>query len=93
VGIKKTHEHPEKHKACYQMSSIHPLKEPVAFGLNDKVYAVAYMTYTGRYYIYDTETGKEVGEMKKEFYDDFMGLLPWYTKTSLEPDPDCLVAR
>lgn len=90
MGIRKTHEHPEKGGACYRTRTHHPLKNSQIINMNAKEYAVAYMPYTGHWYVYDTETGREVATLTREFYNDLMALLPWWQKGDLAPAPDCV---
>ncbi len=90
--IKKTHIH-ENGKVCFITYSNHELKNAAAFQTVDPItfkpttFVAAFMPYTGLWYAWDPETGKELGSFSKEF---FTAHIERFTIGLLEADPECV---
>lgn len=82
--IKIIHTH-EDGKTCLEVSSNHSLTHTQMLEILGKEYAVAYMNYTGSYYVYNPVTGEEVATLSKEFYES----LKHFKVGTLDPDPNC----
>jgi hypothetical protein len=89
MGIRFSHIHDDTHRACYTVRSNHPLTERKIFRVGAKEYAIAYMPWTGHYYVYDTATGKELASIRREFYDALISLIPSWSIGELDPAPEC----
>jgi hypothetical protein len=91
MGIRFSHIHDDTHRACYTVRSNHPLTERKIFRVANtgKEYAIAYMPWTGHYYVYDTATGEELASIRREFIGVLLDLIPSWSIGEMQPAPDC----
>lgn len=97
MGIKFIHEHPEKNGVkCFVIKSRDwPLTKPHMIEINGKQFAAAYNPYSWHWYIFNPETGREVGSMSRELFEAFEGFTVAGAKVStvyvspMEIDEEC----
>lgn len=82
--IKFDHVH-EDGKVCLRSKSRHTFENMVMLEIKGKEYAVAYMSYTGQYYVYNPQSGKKVATITKEFYES----IKHFQVGTITPDPNC----
>lgn len=58
--------------------------------MGEEILAVARWSYTGRWLIYETSTGKQVENVTDEFYQKYIKPLRY---TDLKDAPDCVPQR
>lgn len=94
MGVKVLHEHPDKPGSrCYEIrgDSCGNLTKVHLLMIGSREFAVAWHTYAWTWYVYDTETGKQVGSMTREMFDAFksypLGLL---SLSEMQPAPECV---
>lgn len=58
----------------------------IIYGLGGR-YGIAYKPYTGSWYGYDLETGREIAQFSREFYEQQLKTI----KHPLVPDQDCVI--
>jgi hypothetical protein len=92
MGIKISHTHNDG-RVCFETHPRHALSDKSLISLIDDKnhvheYAVAYMIYTGSYYSFDINTGREVAKFSREFYETIIKPM---ISTTLVPDPDCKI--
>lgn len=73
MGIRLIHVHDDG-KECFRIASAcrNKLSKAGLVRINGKVFAVAYMVYTGGWYAYDIRTGREIAHFHRDFYDQFV---------------------
>ena len=85
--IRKSHVHEAEGKVCYEARSRHPYtKAGVFHRLSGGTFLVAYMGYTGHWYAFDPETGRELATFTRDFYEAQIAPL---RIDDLTPDPSC----
>lgn len=91
VMIKKSHTN-EDGSICYTVLSRHKLEQlalfrtvhPITFKAS--TFVAAYMPYTGHWYAWDPETGKEVATFSRDFFNVHIAIL---NIGELKEDLDC----
>lgn len=73
MGIRLIHVHDDG-KECFRIasSSRRKLSKAGLVRINGRIFAVAYMGYTGGWYAYDIRTGREIANFHRDFYDQFV---------------------
>lgn len=91
MHIRKIHSHGEG-QACFEIKSSRNgrLTDAGLILLNGETFAVGYLGYSGHWYAYNIDTGKEIASFTKEFYETFLVL---YRVCSLGPEPNCVPSR
>ncbi len=90
--IKKSHINKDG-SVCYTVLSRYKLEKialfrtvnPITFKAT--IFVAAYQPYTGHWYAWDPETGKELATFSRDFFDTHISIL---NIGSLEEDPKCI---
>ena len=89
--IRKIHGHGGT-SACFEIKSSRQgsLSNAGLLSLNGKMVAVAFFGYSGRWYVYDIDTGKEIASLTEEFYEQLLAL---FRVSDLVSEPNCVPVR